>query len=154
MTTGIAGLAWLITLMKKIYERYKEYAIQNSIHPQFIQSDTGLYKKWCFLLKMCLLVQAPTGLKFRAASPTCFPYTTACQLTQPVVGYTVRDMALELGLQSGTGKLIPLLLDAGTSRCTRISRQQMGNSFYYTPGPQSILVWRMMYMTKLYEIVY
>ena len=56
---------------------------------------------------------------FHAASPRCFPYTTACQLTQPVVGYTARDTALEFGPPSGTGKLIPLLLDAGTSRCTR-----------------------------------
>ena len=52
---------------------------------------------------------------FHGASPRCFPYTTECQLTQPVVGYTVRDTALELGLPSGTGKLIQLLLDAGTS---------------------------------------
>ena len=34
--------------------------------------------------------------------------------------YVVRDMALELGPPSGTGKLIPLLLDAGTSSCTRL----------------------------------
>ena len=57
---------------------------------------------------------------FHAASPRCFPYTTACQLTQPVVGYTARDTALEFGPPSGTGKLIPLLLDAGTSSCTRL----------------------------------
>ena len=56
---------------------------------------------------------------FQAASPRCFPYTTACQLTQTVVGYTAQDTALELGAPSGTGKLILLLLDGGTSRCTR-----------------------------------
>ena len=56
---------------------------------------------------------------FHAASPRCFPYTTACQLTQPVVGYTALDTALEFGPPSGTGMLIPLLLYAGTSRCTR-----------------------------------
>ena len=55
---------------------------------------------------------------FHGASPRCFPYTTVRQLTQPVVGYTARDMALEFGPPSGTGKLIPLLLDAGTSSCT------------------------------------
>ena len=32
-------------------------------------------------------------------SPRCFPYTTVCQLTQPVVGYTAWDTALELGPQ-------------------------------------------------------
>ena len=37
-------------------------------------------------------------------------------------------MALEFGPPSGTGKLIPLLLDAGTSSCTRLPRQQMGFS--------------------------
>ena len=34
---------------------------------------------------------------FHGASLRCFPYTTACQLTQPVVGYIAPDMALELG---------------------------------------------------------
>ena len=34
--------------------------------------------------------------------------------------HVMRDTALEFGLPSGTGKLIPLLLDAGTSRCTRL----------------------------------
>ena len=56
---------------------------------------------------------------FHAASTRCFPYTTACQLTQPIVGYTARDTVLNFGPPSGTGKLIPLLLDAGTSSCTR-----------------------------------
>ena len=36
--------------------------------------------------------------------------------SQPVM----RDTALEFGPPSGTGKLIPLLLDAGTSSCTRL----------------------------------
>ena len=53
-------------------------------------------------------------------SPRCFPYTTVYQLTQPVVGYTALDTALEFGPPSGTGKLIPLLLNAGTSSCTRL----------------------------------
>ena len=47
---------------------------------------------------------------FHGASPRCFFYTTACQLIQPVVGYTARNTAFELGLPSGIGKLIPLLL--------------------------------------------
>ena len=34
--------------------------------------------------------------------------------------HVMRDTALEFGLPSGTGKLIPLLLDAGTSSCTRL----------------------------------
>ena len=32
----------------------------------------------------------------------------------------MQDTALEFGPPSGTGKLIPLLLDAGTSSCTRL----------------------------------
>ena len=40
---------------------------------------------------------------FHVASPRCLPYTTACQLTQPVVGYTAWDTALEFGPPSGTG---------------------------------------------------
>ena len=32
---------------------------------------------------------------FQADSPRCFPYTIACQLTQPVVGYTAWDTALK-----------------------------------------------------------
>ena len=35
-------------------------------------------------------------------------------------GTVMRDTALEFGPPSGTGKLIPLLLDAGTSSCTRL----------------------------------
>ena len=37
-------------------------------------------------------------------------------------------MALELGPPSGTGKLIPLLLNTGTFRCTRSSCKQIGFS--------------------------
>ena len=55
------------------------------------------------------------------ASPRPFPYITVCKLTQPVLGYTALDTALELGLRSDTGKLIPLLLDTGTSSCTRLA---------------------------------
>ena len=62
----------------------------------------------------------------RATSPRCFPYTTACQLTQPVVSNTARDMALELGPPSGTWKLILLLLDAGTSRWDCQTRHPQG----------------------------
>ena len=50
------------------------------------------------------------------------------KFTQPVDGYTAQDAALELGLQSGTEKLIPLLLDADTPRCTRNPHKQMGFS--------------------------
>ena len=76
-------------------------------------------------------------VEFQAASPRCFPYTTACQLTQPVVGYTARDTALEFGPPSGTGKLIPLLLDAGTSRCTRSPQQADGIFPHLTHGHTS-----------------
>ena len=34
--------------------------------------------------------------------------------------HVMQDTALEFCLPSGTGKLIPLLLDAGTSSCTRL----------------------------------
>ena len=54
---------------------------------------------------------------FHGASPRCFPYTTACQLTQSVVRYAAQDMTLELGLTSGIVKLITLLPNADTSRC-------------------------------------
>ena len=74
---------------------------------------------------------------FHGASSRCFPYTTVCQLTQSVVGYTARDTVLELGPPSGTGKLIPLLLDAGTSRCTRIPQQADGVFPHLTHGHTS-----------------
>ena len=86
------------------------------------------------LLRTRKLCQSPTpghfcnSGNFHGASPRCFPYTTVCQLTQPVEGYTALDTALELCLQSGTGKLIPLLPDAGTSACTRTPHKQMGFS--------------------------
>ena len=54
---------------------------------------------------------------FQGVSLRCFPYTTACQLTKPVVGYAVRDTAFELGLPSSTRKLIPLLLDVDHTAC-------------------------------------
>ena len=54
----------------------------------------------------------------RGASPRCFPYTITRLLLKSQ--HVMRDTALELGPPSGTGKLIPLLLDAGTSRCTRL----------------------------------
>ena len=49
----------------------------------------------------------------RGASPRCFPYTITRLLLKSQ--HVMRDTALEFGLPSGTGKLIPLLLDAGTS---------------------------------------
>ena len=45
----------------------------------------------------------------------------------------MQDTALELGPPSGTGKLIPLLLDVGTSRCTRSPQQADG--IFTTPHP-------------------
>ena len=54
----------------------------------------------------------------RGASPRCFPYTITRLLLKSQ--HVMRDTALELGPPSGTGKLIPLLLDAGTSSCTRL----------------------------------
>ena len=74
---------------------------------------------------------------FHGASPRCFPYNTVCHLTQPVIGSTARDMALELGLPSGTGELIPLLLDSGTSRCTRSPQQADGIFPHLTHGQTS-----------------
>ena len=54
----------------------------------------------------------------RGASPRCFPYTITWLLLKSQ--HVMRDTALEFGPPSGTGKLIPLLLDAGTSSCTRL----------------------------------
>ena len=54
----------------------------------------------------------------RGASPRCFLYTITRLLLRSQ--HVMRDTALEFGPPSGTGKLIPLLLDAGTSRCTRL----------------------------------
>ena len=54
----------------------------------------------------------------RGASPRCFPYTITRLLLKSQ--HVMRDTALEFGPPSGTGKLIPLLLDAGTSSCTRL----------------------------------
>ena len=54
----------------------------------------------------------------RGASPRCFPYTITQLLLKSQ--HVMRDTALEFGLPSGTGKLIQLLLDAGTSSCTRL----------------------------------
>jgi len=48
---------------------------------------------------------------FHGASPRCFPYTTVCQL-----------------------KVIPLLLDAGTSSFTRIPQQADGIFPHLTHG--------------------
>ena len=53
--------------------------------------------------------------------------------SQPVM----RDTALELGPPSGTGKLIPLLLDAGTSRCTRLPPPTDGIFPHLTHGHTS-----------------
>ena len=58
-------------------------------------------------------------------SPRCFPYTTTClRVRQSPKGkdYVVGDMALEFGPPSGTGKLIPLLLDTSTSSCRALVR--------------------------------
>ena len=54
----------------------------------------------------------------RGASPRCFPYIITQLLLKSQ--HVMRDTALEFGPPSGTGKLIPLLLDAGTSSCTRL----------------------------------
>ena len=54
----------------------------------------------------------------RGASPRCFPYTITRLLLKSQ--HVMRDTALDFGPPSGTGKLIPLLLDVGTSSCTRL----------------------------------
>ena len=48
--------------------------------------------------------------------------------------HVMRDTALDFGPPSGTGKLIPLLLDAGTSRCTRLPPPTDG--IFPTPHPR------------------
>ena len=51
---------------------------------------------------------------FHVASPRYFPYTTACQLNHPVVGYAAQDTALEQSPPSSTSRHFGLrtLLDA------------------------------------------
>ena len=51
--------------------------------------------------------------------------------------HVMRDTALEFGPPSGTGKLIPLLLDAGTSRCTRLPPPTDGIFPHLTNGHTS-----------------
>ena len=70
---------------------------------------------------------------------------TAESFGVPVVGYTARDMELELGLPSGAGKLILLLLNVGTSKCTRTPTQADGSFPYLTHGHTSFTaqVWPM-----------
>ena len=58
------------------------------------------------------------------AAPVLDVFLTPCHglKSQHVMG----DSALEFGPPSGTGKLIPLLLDMGTSRCTRSPQKADG----------------------------
>ena len=72
---------------------------------------------------------------FCGASPRCFPYTITRLLLKSQ--HVMRDTALELGPPSGTGKLIPLLLDAGTSRCTRLPPPTDGIFQHLTHGHTS-----------------
>ena len=105
------------------------------------------------VLKLCqspLLGHCCNSGSFHVASPTCFPYITACQLTQSVVGNTAWDMALESGLPNGTGKLIPLLLCSDTSSCPRCPQQADGISHtlpwpynFYSTSVTNELVWTM-----------
>ena len=74
------------------------------------------------------------GLRTRKLCQFPMPITavTAESFTAPVLDvyltplhglksqHVMQDTALEFGPSSGTGKLIPLLLDAGTSSCTRL----------------------------------
>ena len=113
----------------KIYLEFSHFAWLLSFGLVLVLTEVTMKCRPAPVLKLC---QSPlpghccnSGI-FHGASPRCFPYTTVCQLTQPVVGYTARDTALELGPPSGTRKLIPLLLDAGTSRCTRSFQQADG----------------------------
>ena len=85
--------------------------------------------------------------KFQATSHRYFPHTTTCQLDQPVVGNAARDTVLELSPPRGTGKPISLVLDAGTSRCSRNPCKQMEFShispmshMFYSKGVTNELV--------------
>ena len=60
----------------------------------------------------------------RGASPRCFPYTITRLLLKSQ--HVMRDTALEFGPPSGTGKLIPLLLKAGSSSCTMLTSRPQG----------------------------
>ena len=70
----------------------------------------------------------PNGLEY-------FPYTITWLLLKSQ--HVMRDMALEFGPPSGNGKLIPLLLDAGTSRCTRLPPPTDGIFPHLTHGHTS-----------------
>ena len=65
----------------------------------------------------------------RGASPRCFPYTITRLLLKSQ--HVMRDTALEFGPPSSTGKLIQLLLEAGTSRCPRSPQQADGILEWY-----------------------
>ena len=70
------------------------------------------------------------------------PYTTTClRVRQSPKGkdYVVWDTVLKLGPPSSTGKLIPLLLNTGTSRCTRSPRQADGIFPHLKPSLNSVL---------------
>ena len=72
----------------------------------------------------------------RSASPRCFPYTITLKSQ-----HVMRDTALEFGPPSGTGKLIPLLLDAGTSSCTRLPPPTDGIFPHLTHGHTCFMMW-------------
>ena len=104
------------------------------------QFSTALYHTWVRQTCFCLFVTEATRLCVKTGSEQGSYANPLCQITAvtaesfaapvldvfltPLHGlksqHVMRDTALEFGPPSGTGKLIPLLLDAGTSSCTRL----------------------------------
>ena len=88
----------------------------------------------CFVCNRSDTLECQEGSKRGShASPLCHITSVTAELFMvPVLDvfltplhvlksqHVMRDTALEFGPPSGTGKLIQLLLDAGTSRCTRL----------------------------------
>ena len=94
-------------------------------------------------LLTCLFVTEATHLSVKTGSEQGSYANPLCQVTAltaesfaapvldvfltPLHGlksqHVMRDTALEFGLPSGTGKLMPQLLDAGTSSCPKLLTQ-------------------------------
>ena len=116
-------------------------------------------------LFVCLFVTEVTHLSVKTGSERGSYANPLCQITAitaesfaapvldvfltPLYGlksqHVMRDTALEFGPPSGTGKLIPLLLDAGTYSCTRFPPSTDGIFPHLTHGHASftVQVWPM-----------
>ena len=113
-------------------------------------------KMFCLFVTEATHLSVKTGSKQGSyANPQCqITAVTAESFAVPVLEvfltalhglksqHVMWDMALEFGLLSGTGKLIPILLDAGTSSCTRLPPPTDG-IFPYLAQTQTCVVAQM-----------